>query len=107
MAIDGLSEELGTLRETDDPREISMSVPTAQRSINTVSGVQAEPSVENPSGVGAGGDEQKAASLPTVPGWLKGTAQVVIGAAALLYILSKSDSHELLEALKATRLWYM
>src|SRR5262249_14088543 len=106
MAVDGLSEELGSLREADDPGEISTSLPT-QRSINTVSGVQAQPSVENPSGVGAGADEHKAASLPAVPAWLKGTAQVVIGAAALVYILSKSDSHELLGALKTTRLWYM
>ena len=38
---------------------------------------------------------------------LKGAAQAIIGAAALVYIISKSDSHALLVALKTTRLWYM
>jgi uncharacterized protein (TIRG00374 family) len=38
---------------------------------------------------------------------LKGAAQAVIGAAALIYIVSKSDSHHLWEALRTARLWYM
>src|SRR5262249_47666768 len=38
---------------------------------------------------------------------LKGAAQAVIGAGALVYIVSRSDSHHLLEALRTARLWYM
>jgi uncharacterized protein (TIRG00374 family) len=49
----------------------------------------------------------EAVSRPTIPSWLKGAAQIVIGAAALVYIVSKSDSHELVAALRTTRLWYM
>jgi glycosyltransferase 2 family protein len=49
----------------------------------------------------------KVLSRPRVPSWLKGAGQIVIGAAALAYIISKSDSHELVAALRTTRLWYM
>jgi uncharacterized protein (TIRG00374 family) len=42
-----------------------------------------------------------------LPGVLKGAAQAVIGAAALIYIISKSDSQHLWEALRTARLWYM
>lgn len=42
-----------------------------------------------------------------VPAALKGAAQAVIGAGALVYIVSRSDSHHLLEALRTTRLWYL
>jgi uncharacterized protein (TIRG00374 family) len=50
---------------------------------------------------------QKVPSSLRIPSWLKGAAQAAIGAAALAYIISKSDSHELVEALKTTRLAYI
>src|SRR6516225_813252 len=46
-------------------------------------------------------------SRSKIPSWLKGAGQIVLGAAALIYIISKSDSHELVRTLRATRLWYM
>src|SRR5262245_56769467 len=107
MAVDGLREELGSLTETDDSQEAGVSHQGAQRSINAVSGVTALTSVEEQSAAIDGAAGQNASSLPKVPSWLKGAAQVVIGAAALVYIISKSDSHELLEALKTARLWYV
>jgi len=53
----------------------------------------------------AGVDEARSGSkLGAV---LKGAAQAVIGAGALVYIVSRSDSRHLLEALRTTRLWYL
>src|SRR5262249_19623503 len=107
MGVDGLRGELSSLSETNDSHEIRMSLPTVQRSANAVSGERDQTSAEELSGANVGNTGHEVASFPRVPGWLKGAAQVVIGAAALVYILSKSGSHELLGALKTTRLWYM
>jgi len=59
--------------------------------------------------VASAGEASPPGGLPRskIPSWLKGAAQIVLGAAALVYIVLRSDSHELVRALRATRLWYM
>jgi uncharacterized protein (TIRG00374 family) len=68
------------------------------------SGERVEPALAPGEIVGSG---VKARRWPWAPNWVKGAAQFIIGAAALVYIVSKSDSHQLLEVLKTTRLWYL